>query len=295
MAIPPRIILFSAIGIILYLGLSLYHGHQLKKYPLLERNGGKVLSGSRSEEKNWVQVSTSKQVAAGPVQPHGAPGQLNGASNDAPAGIAGGRGQSASHQEQQHTAETEAAAEDPQVLLAALQTELLHLRAFVQNREEKLQQASMQREKMREEKQQAVENARTLREELAPIRKEQSLQMAEINRLQIDLKEARARAAIAEGELERARLKADAMFRYGQEQNRLLAPSRQEVDILKTRLQETSGKLLAAEQQVTDLNKREKQLRRELHALRSAGDGEESTAAPAGEGKGPTTAGAGAD
>jgi hypothetical protein len=295
MAMPPRILLLSAIGIILYLSLSLYHGHQLNKYPLLEREGGKVLS-ARSEEKTWVQVSTTKQVAAGPVQPQGAQGQTGGATEEVPAGSTGGLRQLASVQEHQQKAAGEAtAADDPQVILSALQAELLRSCTLLQNREEELRQANLQLERTQEEKQQAVESASRLLEGLPPIRKEQERQLVEISRLQTELKEARARAAIAEGELERARLKAEAMFRYGQEQSRLLAPSRQEVETLKTRLQETSGKLLQAEQQITDLNKREQQLRKELHDPSNARDEAKAPAGPEGAGKGATPAGARAD
>lgn len=290
MAIPPRIILLTAIGIILYLVLSLYHGHQLKKYPLLERDGGKVMS-TRAEEKTWVQVSTTKQVAAGPVQPQ--TGQ--GPSKEATEMTAGGQPQPLSAQEQPQTAEPVKKTDDPRVLLPALQAELFQTRTLLQNREEELRQARLLLEKTREEKQQAADSARTLREKLTPTRKEQERQLTEIDRLQTELKGARARAAVAEGELERARLKAEAMFRYGQEQRRLLAPSRQEVEILTTRLREASGNLLQAEQQVAELNRREQQLRKELHDLRSALDEAKAAGEPIGEGKGPMAAGSRAD
>jgi chromosome segregation ATPase len=291
MAMPPRIILFSAIGIILYLGLSLYHGHQLRQYPLLEREGGKALS-ARAEEKTWVQVSTTKQVAAGPVQPagHGQP-----AAAIKEEAEAGDQRQSSSAREQQQAVAPVKESDDPQVLLPALQAELLQARTLLQNREEDLRRTRLQLEKAREEQQQAVAGARALRDNLIPTRKEQESRLAEIDRLQTELKESRARAAIAEEELERARLKAEAMFRYGQEQSRLLAPSRQEVEVLKTRLQETSGKLLQAEQQITELTIREQQLRKELNALPGAPAGAKAPAAQAAQGNEPTAAGARAD
>ena len=291
MAMPPRILLFSAIGIILYLGLSLYHGHQLKKYPLLEREGGEGLS-ARAEEKTWVQVSTTKQVAAGPVQPHAGQGQPAAATEEE---AADDQRPSPSAREQQQAVAPVKETDDPQVLLPALQAELLQARTLLQNREEELRRTHLQLEKMREEKQQAVDSARTLREKLTPTRKEQERQLAELDRLQTELKESRARAAIAEAELERARLKAEAMFRYGQEQSRLLAPSLQEVAVLKTRLHETSGKLLQAEQQITELTLREEQLRKEPKALPGARAEAKAPAEQAAQENEPTAAGAGAN
>lgn len=290
MAMPSRLILFSVLGIILYLGLSLYHGHQLKKYPLLEREGGKALS-ARAEEKTWVQVSTTKQVAAGPVQPHAGQGQPADATKEE-AVPAGDQLQSPSARQQQQAVAPVKETDDPQVLLPALEAELLQSRTLLQNREEELRRTRLLLEKTREEKQQAVDGARVLREKLTPTRQEQEHLLAEIDRLQTELKESRARAAIAEGELERARLKAEAMFRYGQEQSRQLAPSRQEVEILKARLQETTGKLLQAEQQVTELARREQQLPKELNDRPGARAGERAPLERAAEGSEPTAAGA---
>ncbi|MHB8811160.1 MAG: hypothetical protein ACYC9M_14285 [Desulfobulbaceae bacterium] len=281
MAMSPRILLFSAIGISLYLGLSLYHGHQLKKYPDLQPGAGKGLS-ARAEEKTWVQVSTTKQVTAGPVQPQGVQGQPEGGSEEAPAPGAYGDSPPAAAIEQQQLGEKATATDEPQAQLAALQADLLRSRTLLRNREEELRQARLLLDRAREEQQQAIAGARKWREELAPAGNEKKDQLIATDQLQAELKEARARAAIAEAELERARLKAEAMFRYGQEQSRLLAPSRHEAESLKTRLQETQDKLRQAEQQVADLSHREQQLRKELADLRGAGPEAQATAAPAG-------------
>lgn len=283
MAMSPRILLFSAIGIILYLSLSLYHGHQLKKYPDQEPGAGKGLS-ARAEEKTWVQVSTTKQVTAGPVQPQGVQEQPEGGSDEAAAPGTYGESRPSPAQEQQPLGEPATAPSDPQVLLSALQAELLRSRTLLRNREEELRQARLVLESVREEQQAA-----------ASFRNEGEDPLVATDQLQAELKEARARAAIAEGELERARLKAEAMFRYGQEQSRLLAPSRQEAESLKTILQETRDKLRQAEQQVADLSNREKQLRKELADLRRAGPEAKAPAAPAGGAGGPTPAAERAD
>lgn len=102
---------------------------------------------------------------------------------------------------------------------------------------------------------------------------------AEIARLRAELAEARTRALVAEEALAQARLKADAMYRFGREQQQLLAPARQEIELLNTRLLETNSRLRQAEE--------------ELAALRtSRGD---RSAAPV-EGRIPPTGGAaGAD
>ena len=277
MAMSPRILLFSAIGISLYLGLSLYHGHQLKKYPDQKPAAGKGLS-ARAEEKTWVQVSTTKQVTAGPVQPQGVQEQTGVGNEEIAVGVDDGQSEPAPREQQQSLAPA-TAAEEPRPQLSALQAELRQSRTLLRNREEELRQARLLLERVREEQQAA---ARARNEEKDPL--------IAADQLQAELKEARTRAAIAEVELERARLKAEAMFRYGQEQSRLLAPSRQEAKSLTTLLQETRDKLRQAEQQIADLSNREQQLRKELADLRHAGPEAKASTAPAGGAGGPTPA-----
>lgn len=220
MAMTPRILLISAVGIVLYLVLSLYHGHQLRKYPAAGATGGQL--SARTQEKNWVQVSTGQII--GPEQP---PATLPGQATPL---IAGEEDSAVSDQGRSPGTSKESAPEDnePQAELQRLRAELVRERA--------------------------------------------------------ELQEARTRAVIAEEELNRARLKAEAMFKFGQEQSRLLAPARQEAELLSARLQETSGKLRQAEQQISVL-------RAEVSTLRptsAAGpnqaigaEGGSSTAAPA--------------
>lgn len=264
MAMSPRILLFTAIGISLYLGLSLYHGHQLKKNPDLKPGAGK------DEEKTWVQVSTTKQVTSGQVQPLAGQRQPEGGAAGAAAGSPDGPEHPSPVREQQQNVDPATTTDDPRLLLSALQAELQQSRTLLQNREEELRQARLLLERARAEQQRAIDNTRKLREELPPARNEEDQQLAASDRLQAELSEAKARAAIAEGELERARLKAESMFRYGQEQSRLLAPARLEAETLRTRLQETKDKLRQAEQQVTSLNNREQMPRKERDALRDA-------------------------
>ena len=294
MAMSPRILLLCAIGIILYLSLSLYHGHQLKKYPVPAAGSGKALSG-KAQERNWVQVSTSKKVTAGPVPLRTDQEERKGAAEEAAPGITGGRFRLIPVPEQDRLSEPSAVPDDPQVLLSALQAELLQARSLLQARDEELRQARLQLDRAQAKQQQAVESAGRWREEKVPTRSEQEGQLAEIERLQTELKQARTRAAIAEGELERAQLKAEAMYRYGQEQSRLLAPARQETEILKDRLEETKNQLGQAEQQVTALRRQEEQLRRELDGLRGAPREAKAPASPGGEESGPTPAAERAD
>jgi hypothetical protein len=283
MAMSPRILLLSAIGIILYLSLSLYHGHQLKKYPA-QADSDKALSG-KAQERNWVQVSTADQVAAGPVPLRRDQEERKGTAEEAAPGITGGRFRPIPVPEHDHLSGPSAVPDDPQVLLSALQAELRQARTLLQARDEELRQSRLQLDRAQAEQQQAVENAGRWREEKAPVRSEQERQLAEIERLQTELKQARTRAAIAEGELERAQLKAEAMYRYGQEQSRLLAPARQEAEILKDRLEETKNRLYEVEQQVTALRHQEEQLRRSpREAIAPASpDGIESEPTPAAE------------
>lgn len=294
MAMSPRILILSATGIALYLGLSLYHDHQLKKYPDLKTGTGKALS-TRAEEKTWVQVSTTKQVTPGPVQPQEAKKQPAGGTGKATVEHPGGQVRPAAAEDQLQSTEPASIPEDPREVLSALQAELRQSRTLLQTREEELRQTRRQLNRVREDQQQTIEISRKWRDELAPIQSEQERQLAEIERLQTELKEARARAAVAEGELERARLKAEAMFRYGQEQSRLLAPARQEVEVIRTRLEETRNKLRQTEQLVTDLKRREQQLRKEQDGLRSASQETSAAAAPTSRGKETTPAAERAD
>lgn len=278
MAMSPRILLLSAIGIILYLSLSLYHGHQLKKYPVPASSG-------KAQERNWVQVSTADQVAAGPVPLRRDQEERKGTAEEETPGITGGRFRPIPVPEQDHLSEPSAVPDDPQLPLSSLQAELRQTRTLLQARDEELRQALLQMDRAQAKQQQAEENAGRWREEKAPIRSEQERQLAEIERLQTELKQARTRAAIAERELERAQLKAEAMYRYGQEQSRLLAPARQEAEILKDRLEETKNQLHEVEQQVTALRHQEEQLRRApREAIAPASpDGEENEPTPAAE------------
>jgi hypothetical protein len=288
MAMSPRILLCSAIGITLYLGLSLYHGHQLKKYPVPAGSG-------KAQEKNWVQVSTSEKTAAGPVQPRTDQEGPKGAAEETVSGNNGGRLRPIPVLEQDRFSEPPAVPDDPQVLLAALQAELRQARTLLKARDEELRQARLRLDQAQAEQQQAEENGDKWLEEKTPVQSEQERQLAEIGRLQTELKQARTRAAIAEGELERAQLKAEAMYRYGQEQSRLLAPARQEAEILKDRLAETKNQLHEVEQQVTALRHQEEQLRRELDGLRRAPREAKAPASPAGNKTGPTPAAEKAD
>lgn len=265
MTMPPRILLFSAIGIILYLSLSLYHGHRLKNFPDPAQGNGKTLS-AKAQEKNWVQVTTAGRATDGTNRSPSMEGQ----GNEAPAGSVPGNSaspeRSTADPDKEAGAVATAASDDLRERLAAMQEDLLQTRELLLTREDELREARRQRDRALAEKQLTDDRSSGLPGQPSSTRREQEDQRMETDRLQTELKEARTRAAIAEGELQRARLKAEAMFRYGQEQNRLLASARQEVESLERQLREAASRLRQTQRPIPALQNRVPQPGQEKNA-----------------------------
>jgi len=100
------------------------------------------------------------------------------------------------------------------------------------------------------EKEQAVLNKLRYKDELSRSKTDNKKRLAETGSLQNKLKELKSLLAVSEARLNKAQLKAEAMFRYGQEQSGKLAPATQEIEMLKARLDEKNKLLQSTEQQL---------------------------------------------
>lgn len=213
-----RILILCAAGTVIYLILALYHGRQLDKIPSQPAVNGQGRS-AKAQEKNWVQVSTADDRPGQTLQ-----GQTEQRQGIPPAEAEDDRKPTDSAGAADPGGKAAMAGEDPELRLADLQAEL-------------------------------QENARRLREALATEQRAKRQAEETIHRLQAELQETRTRAAIAGEEQRQARLKAEAMFKYGQEQSRQLAPALLENEALRARLQEADSKLRQAEEQISTLTR----------------------------------------
>ncbi len=105
----------------------------------------------------------------------------------------------------------------------------------------------------------AEQVAEKQKEELLALRKEKQTFQNEIGNLHARLKDARAKLGIKKVELEKAQLKAEAMFRYGKEKDTQLEPSIQEIVLLKSNLNQKEEVLdtkLSEIKTLTEENKR---------------------------------------
>lgn len=116
-------------------------------------------------------------------------------------------------------------------------------------------------------KQQAVRTASRLRAEIAAAETENERCLAEMGRLQAQLQATNSRLVVAESTVDKAKLKAEAMLRYGQEQAKLVTPFRQEIELLNARLEDARGSLIQAEQGTADLRETELQLQGRINSL----------------------------
>lgn len=98
-------------------------------------------------------------------------------------------------------------------------------------------------------------------DELSRSKTENKMLLAETGDMYNQLDELKSRLTVTEASLNKARLKAEAMFRYGQEQNRQLSPSIQEIERLKAQVEQQEDLLKKANQQInTQQAKLEKQI-----------------------------------
>lgn len=96
-------------------------------------------------------------------------------------------------------------------------------------------------------------------------------------RAQARLTNATTRLAVMQEERNQARLKAEAMLRYGQEQNRRLAPSRQEIETLNIRLRSASGALRRAADRIKKLQDLNRKTAGQLAAAQKKAAGQRRT------------------
>lgn len=366
----PRFLFFILAGLLVYLSLALYHGHQVKKLP--QGSEGRTFDSPASidREKNWVQVTTDPDGIQA-VEPE----QVEGGRRDQPenAGLPADRVNSGSlpadHVERVGIQEPHLppVAENPVELrsaleqvkmkadnlarekenllfrIDALQTELQDVRARLQAMETERQQADAAAPKEelqgqssakpgdspddaglvprrefgpsggarpgesgegvalsqrlrqalarvadaettirelndslaveKKNRQRALDEARGTREELARARRQGEQYLAEIGRLQALHEKTKTRLITAESEMTRSRLKAEAMLRYGREQDRLLTPFRQEIELLHARLEDVNSSLARSEREVAALRATGRQHRQQAG---QRGDGEEA-------------------
>lgn len=114
------------------------------------------------------------------------------------------------------------------------------------------------------EKEKAILDLQEANEAQARIKTENKKLFAEIGSLHKQLKEMKSSLAMMEEKTDRAQLKAEAMLRYGQEQSKLLAPSKMEAENLRLQLNEQYDNLDKAEEALSGLKESKEQLSAQL-------------------------------
>ena len=104
--------------------------------------------------------------------------------------------------------------------------------------------------------------------ELNRTRDEKEKYLAETGRLHSELQQVRTRLAYTENELNKAESKASAMLRFGQQQDELITPFRQQIEILNARNADTNKKLIEAEDLAQQLGEHQENLQQEVAKLR---------------------------
>jgi len=97
-----------------------------------------------------------------------------------------------------------------------------------------------------------------LREELIRTKEDKEKYLAETGRLYKQLKQKSTRLARVENELNRSQLKAEAMFRYGQEQENFVTPFMQQIKVLNAKMEDKEADLIEADEQISLLKSQEK-------------------------------------
>ncbi len=290
----PRTVLLIGLAVLVYFSLSLYHSHQLGKIP-----GAAGLTKGRSqpagERKNstWVQVSTlpenGNRTAEQTVEPNAEPReaiQIHAKKTMAlvarqritalEQALANREVRTADLQQQlkkdkeqiarQRAALRQAAQRsdifsqntgNSNSLITAQQAEIQQLEAALQAKTDGLATANARIKALAARLKHAGVNLATTERIIAPLQR--SLVQA-----QARLANATMRLAVMQEETNQARLKAAAMLRYGQKQDRRLAPSRLEIDTLNTRLRRKQEILAAAEDEISALKNKQQQLHRQL-------------------------------
>ena len=113
----------------------------------------------------------------------------------------------------------------------------------------------------------ARQEADNLREEIMRTKEDKEKYLAGTGRLYRQLQQKSTRLARVENELNKSQLKAEAMFRYGQEQADSVTPFMQQIKVLNAKVEDKEAESIEADEQISLLKSQEKVFENKIQTL----------------------------